>query len=183
MILLKTIVIRVAVMLCITLHCTGAVAESAAQLQAKSESVLSDLADYAGGADALVRTAAGVLVFPDVVEIGFGVGGQYGEGVLLIDGKPDGFYTTAGAPFGLKREAKSKSEVVVFRTSKALQQFRKRRSWKVGVDANITVLKVNAGEHIDARRLKAPIVGFVLSDNGLQQSLSFDGSKITRIAR
>ena len=41
-----------------------------------------------GGARELANSAAGILVFPSVVKAGFGFGGEYGEGALLIQGRP-----------------------------------------------------------------------------------------------
>lgn len=173
----------VVVTVCVALAGSRALAESAADIIAKSESALLRLEGYAAGADTLLRGAAGVLVFPDVVKIGFGAGGQYGKGVLLVGGNSDAFYTTAGSSFGLPHGAQLKSEIIVFRTEKALQEFRDRRSWKIGANANVVVLKLSAGERLNIRSIKAPIVGFVLSDNGLRYNIPFKGSKITRIAR
>ena len=39
------------------------------------------------------QRAAGILVFPTVVKAGFGFGGEYGEGSLLIHGRPAEYYT------------------------------------------------------------------------------------------
>ena len=35
----------------------------------------------------LVKRAHAVLIFPDVIEMGFGVGGEFGEGALVEDGR------------------------------------------------------------------------------------------------
>jgi lipid-binding SYLF domain-containing protein len=45
----------------------------------------------------LGRKAAGVLVFPSVIKAGFGVGGEYGEGVLIVKGKAAGYYNIISA--------------------------------------------------------------------------------------
>ena len=37
----------------------------------------------------------GVLVFPEVIKAGIGIGGEYGEGALLLDGKTVDYYSTA----------------------------------------------------------------------------------------
>src|SRR5258706_15444530 len=53
---------------------------------------------HAPGSQDLVATAAGVLVFPTVVKAGFGFGGEYGEGELLIGGRPAGRDKTIPGP-------------------------------------------------------------------------------------
>lgn len=40
----------------------------------------------------LASKAAGVLIFPSIMKVGFFVGGDYGEGVLQIDGKTVEYY-------------------------------------------------------------------------------------------
>ncbi len=158
-------------------------ADSTQEIQTKSESALAKLKEHLPGAHELLRDAVGVLVFPDVVKIGFGVGGQYGEGVLLIDGSPDSFYTTAGASFGLQLGAQFKSEVIVFLSEEALQKFRNSRGWEIGVDGSVAILELGAGGSINSRQLNEPVVGFIFSNKGLMYNLTFEGSKITRIAR
>src|ERR1700682_106970 len=54
------------------------------------------------GSQGLVARSAGVLVFPTVVKAGFGVGGEYGEGELLIGGRSAGRYNTPAASLGFQ---------------------------------------------------------------------------------
>lgn len=98
-------------------------ADSAEQIRQGAGDALGFLRENIRGAGELLDSAAGVLVFPDVVKLGFGVGGEYGEGVLLVAGQPVGFYATSGASFGLPPGSRIKSEVVVFVSEVALQAF------------------------------------------------------------
>ena len=43
-----------------------------------------------------------VLIFPRVLKAGFGVGGEYGEGVLRKDGESLEYYRTAAASIGFQ---------------------------------------------------------------------------------
>lgn len=158
-------------------------ADSRAEIEANSEQALQTLRESADGVDELLAQAAGVLVFPDVVKMGFGVGGQYGEGLLLVKGKPAAYYATAGASFGLQLGAQFKAEVILFMTDKALADFRNSQGWEAGVDGSIALVNLGAGGGIDTRNIKAPVIGFIFSNKGLMYNLSFEGSKITRIAR
>ncbi|KZX58584.1 hypothetical protein A3709_18375 [Halioglobus sp. HI00S01] len=158
-------------------------ADSVEEINAKSINALVVLRDSVEGAGDLLQEAVGVLVFPDIVKLGFGVGGQYGEGALFIDGKPTDYYATAGASFGLQLGGVTKSEVILFMTDAALQQFRGSRGWEVGVDGTVTLFKAGAGTRVDSRTVQSPVVGFIFSSEGLMADLSLEGAKITRLAR
>ena len=80
----------------------GLYADDKAKIDAGSQKALEKLRAHSGEAGELLDKAAGVLVFPDVVKMGFGVGGQYGEGSLLVAGMPTSYFVTAGASFGLQ---------------------------------------------------------------------------------
>ncbi len=160
-----------------------ALADSKSHIDTKSVEALERLREHAPGAGPLLDKAVGILVFPDVVKMGFGVGGQYGEGSLLIDGEPVAYYATAGASFGLQLGAQYKSEVILFMTEEALARFRGSQGWEVGVDSSVAILDVGAGGKIDTRTLTQPVVAFIFSNKGLMGNLTLEGSRITRIAR
>ena len=151
-------------------------ADSVEQIRQGAGDALGFLRENVRGAGDLLDTAAGVLVFPDVVKLGFGVGGEYGEGVLLVAGQPIGFYATSGASFGLPPGSRIKSEVVVFVSEVALQAFLERRSWQVGEGG---LVLANA----PMRAGPEGMVGYVFSESGLVPGLTLDGAKITRLAR
>jgi lipid-binding SYLF domain-containing protein len=131
----------------------------------------------------LMDEAAGALVFPDVVEVSFGIGGEYGEGALLIDGKPEAYYSTAGASLGVQVGAQYKAQVILFMNDAVLKDFRKSRGWEAGVDGSIALATRGDGGAIDTNTLKAPFIGFVFSNRGFMYNLSLEGSRITPIER
>ncbi len=135
-----------------------------------------------GGAEFLQR-AKGTLVFPKVIKAGFGIGGEYGEGALLINGETADYYSTAAASIGLQLGAQSKSLVIVFLDSESLQYFRNSKGWKAGVDGSVAVVEWGAGEDINTIDIEDPIVGFVFSNKGLMFNLTLEGSKFTRIVK
>ena len=151
-------------------------ADSAEQIRSGAGDALSFLRENIDGAGELLDRAAGVLVFPDVVKLGFGVGGEYGEGILLVAGEPAGYYATSGAAFGLPPGSGIKSEVVVFVSDAALQAFLERRSWRVG-EGGLVLANASAAAPVDQA------VGYIFAGTGLVPDLSLDGAKITRLAR
>ncbi len=160
-----------------------AVADTKAAIDAQAAKALERLRGYNGQAAELLTEAKGVLIFPDVVKMGFGVGGQYGEGVLQVGGEPVAYYSTAGASFGLQLGAQYKSEVLLFMTDEALAQFQGSRGWEVGVDGSVAVVQLGAGGKFDSKQLTQPVIAFIFSNKGLMYNLTLEGSKITRIAR
>ncbi len=158
-------------------------ADSRQHIDAKSVEALERLREHSADAGRLAETAVGVLVFPDVVKMGFGVGGQYGEGSLLVEGEPVAYYATAGASFGLQLGAEYKSEIILFMTEQSLADFRNSHGWEVGIDGTVVMADVGAEGKLDSLTGKQPVVGFIFSNQGLMGSLSFEGSKFMRIAR
>jgi lipid-binding SYLF domain-containing protein len=157
--------------------------DSREAIDAQAQQALQRLAEHSPAAADLAGQASGVLVFPDVVKVGFGVGGQYGEGALLIDGKPVDYFATAGASFGLQLGAQYKSEVILFMTPAALDSFRNSHGWDVGVEGGVAIMDASVGTKAGNSQLDQPIIAFIFSNQGLMGNLTLEGSKITPIAR
>ena len=133
------------------------------------------------GGKSFLDSSKGVLVFPHVLKGGFGIGAEYGEGALRIDGKTVDYYNTAAASFGLQMGGQVKTIVIVFLDADALKQFRESNGWKAGVDGSIALVTVGAGGALDTATIKDPIVGFVIGQKGLMYNLTFEGSKFTKL--
>jgi len=135
------------------------------------------------GAERFLQKAEGVLVFPDVVKAGFGIGGEYGEGALLVDGKTVDYYSTAAASIGFQFGAQFKTVMLVFLQEDALEKFRARSGWEAGVDGSVALVKLGTGKDINTMSFDEPIVGFVFSNKGLMYNLTLEGSKMTRLEK
>lgn len=135
------------------------------------------------GGTEFLKKAKGVLVFPSVIKAGFGIGGEYGEGALRIDGKTVEYYSTAAASIGFQLGLQSKSIVLVFLANDALSHFRESKGWKAGVDGSVAIVEWGKGGDINTIDIEDPIVGFVFSNKGLMFNLTIEGSKFTKIIR
>ena len=133
------------------------------------------------GSQGLIARSAGVLVFPTVVKAGFGIGGEYGEGELLIGGRPVGRYNTIAGSIGFQLGAQARSVIIIFMTPYALDNFRRVDGWKVGVDGSVAIITVGIGGSIDTDKITSPVVGFILNPQGLMYNLTLEGSKISRM--
>lgn len=131
----------------------------------------------------LSAKASGMLVFPNVIKAGVGIGGEFGEGALLVKGKTVAYYNIAAASIGLQFGAQARSQIVLFMNDKALADFRKSEGWKAGVDGSVALATLGAGGAIDTETAKQPIIGFIFSNKGLMYNLTFEGSKITKLEK
>ena len=111
------------------------------------------------------------------------MGGEYGEGVLIVKREPAGYYNIISASFGFQLGIQSRSVIIMFMTEEALAAFQRAYGWKVGVDGSIVVVTVGAGGSIDTDTLTSPVIAFILDPQGLMYNLSLEGSKISRIRR
>jgi lipid-binding SYLF domain-containing protein len=158
-------------------------ASSASEINDAANATLHRFVEQNPSAEELGRKAAGVLVFPSVLKAGIGLGGEYGEGVLIVHGNAAGYYNIISASFGFQLGVQSQSVIIMFVTEEALTQFENAYGWKVGIDGSIVIVTVGAAGSIDTDSLTSPIIGFILDQQGLMYSLSLEGSKITRITR
>ncbi len=150
-------------------------------IDAGVDSTLGRLYSLAPGSRELIAKSSGMLVFPSVIDAGFGVGGQYGEGALRVGGRSVGYYSTATASVGLQAGAQSKAIVFLFMTANALDHFRTSEGWSAGGDASVAVLKVGANGNVDTGTATGEIDAFVLTNSGLMAGASVDGTKVTRL--
>jgi lipid-binding SYLF domain-containing protein len=158
-------------------------ADSAAEIDIGVKETLKRFKNDVAGGDEFLKKAKGMLVFPTVIKAGFGIGGEYGEGALLIGNKTINYYSTAAASIGLQLGAQSKSVVLIFMTSDALKQFQNSEGWKAGVDGSVALVEWGVGEDINTVDIKDPIVGFVFSNKGLMYNLTLEGSKFTKLKK
>ncbi|MGE0484089.1 MAG: YSC84-related protein [Gammaproteobacteria bacterium] len=162
---------------------TPAVAASATEIDIKVDAALARFTAEVTGGAAFLAKAKGVLVFPEVVKAGFGIGGEYGEGALRVGGKTAAYYNTAAASIGFQLGAQLKTVVLVFLTAEALQKFRASDGWEAGVDGSVALVELGAGKDLNTVNVEEPIVGFVIGNKGLMYNLTLEGSKMTRIER
>jgi lipid-binding SYLF domain-containing protein len=158
-------------------------AATAAEIDADVYKTLQSFERQIGGARDLANKAAGILVFPSVVKAGLGLGGEYGEGLLIIHGRPGGYYNIISGSFGFQLGVQVRSVIIMFMTEQALRSFESTYGWKVGVDGSIAIVTLGAGGNIDTESLTSPVIGFILDPTGLMYNLTLEGSKISRITR
>ena len=150
-------------------------------IDAGADSTLARLYNIAPGSRELVGKSRGMLIFPSVLDAGFGLGGQYGEGALRVGGRSVGYYSTVTASVGLQVGAQSRAIVFLFMTESALDRFRNSEGWSAGGDASVAVLKIGANGNVDTGTATGQVDAFVLTNGGLMAGATVDGTKVTRL--
>jgi lipid-binding SYLF domain-containing protein len=150
-------------------------------IDASVDGTMSRLYTTVQGSRELVSKARGILVFPSVLQVGFVVGGQYGEGALRVGGSTAGYYSTISGSFGLQAGAQSKAIIFLFMTQDALDKFRQSDGWSVGADASVALVKVGANGAVDTTTATAPVEVFILTNAGLMADVSLAGTKVSKL--
>ncbi|RQZ39383.1 hypothetical protein DIE16_12655 [Burkholderia sp. Bp9090] len=159
-------------------------ATNASKRQAIDSSVdatLSRMYSTVKGSHELVAKSRGVLVFPDVLQAGFIVGGQSGNGALRVGGSTVGYYNTSSLSVGLQAGAQSKAIVFLFMTQEALDEFRGSDGWAAGAGASVALVKMGANGAVDTTTATAPVQVIVLTNAGLMGDVSINGTKVTKL--
>lgn len=160
---------------------TQAQAASAREIDKEVQLALEKLYASSPAAVELSKISKGVLVFPNVIKAGLVIGGQYGEGALLINGKNGGYFNTVAASYGLQAGAQSFGYAMFFMTQDALGYLGKSEGWEIGVGPTVVVMDEGAAKNFTTTTAKDDIYAFIFGQKGLMAGIGLQGSKITRI--
>jgi len=158
----KSIPLLLAIFLAFT---TLSMAEkSAKEIDNDANEALIEFYQEVNGGKKFLENAKGYVIFPDVKEAGFGIGGRYGEGVLRVGNVSKGYYSITSASVGFQMGAQTYSLIIALTSEAALNKFITDDDWETEVDVNIAMAEWNAEEEA-ARWVKAnmtkPVVGFI----------------------
>ena len=160
-----------------------AVAASKTEIDARVNGALQELYQRSAAARELAAKASGILVFPRVLKAGFGLGGEFGEGSLLVGDEPVQYYRVASASVGFQIGGQARAQVLMFMTDAALDAFRSSDGWEAGVDGSVAILEFGVGEDLSTHSVAEPIVGFVFGNKGVMYNLSLEGTKFWKVTK
>jgi lipid-binding SYLF domain-containing protein len=162
---------------------TSSFAKTAKQINAEVNAALKLFSQQVRGGKQFLNAAKGVLVIPNIVKAGLGVGGEYGEGAMRIGGKTVEYYSLAAGSVGFQIGAQKMNLILVFMQDEALKNFRMSSGWKAGVDGSVAFIDVGAGKSLDTINIKDPIVAFMFGQRGLMANATVEGAKFTKLVR
>ena len=131
----------------------------------------------------LGNDAAAILVFPNIVKVGFIFGGSGGKGALMKAGKIVAYYNSASASWGLQAGVQAYSYVVFLMTQEAVDYVDKTQGWEIGVGPTLVVLDDGAAANLSTSTLQDDAYSFIFNQHGLMASFSIEGTKISKIKR
>jgi lipid-binding SYLF domain-containing protein len=127
------------------------------------------------GIQAFFDHSAGYAVYPSVGKGGFVVGGAYGKGLVIADGKVEGTTSLTQASVGLQLGGQKYAQFIFFKDRVALENF-KRGNLEFGAQAS--AVAATKGASADTSYDKGVAV-FTNAAGGLMVEGSVSGQKFT----
>ncbi len=158
-------------------------AASGAEINVRIEETLNLLKKNVEGAEDVLAKAKGILVLPSIWKGGIGWGGEYGEGALLKNGIVADYYSVVGLSFGLQLGLQNQELVVAFLDETVMDEFHHADGWEFGLDASAVFINAGVDGRLNSYVSNAPVVVFVIDQQGLMANLSIEGYKFTKIKK
>ncbi len=166
-----------------TLCSNLAYAKTAKEIDASVDAALERLRQKFPNASGVLQKSKGVLIFPEVIKGGFGIGAEYGEGALRIKSKTVDYYNTIGGSFGFQMGGQIKTSYLFFMEPLALEEFRAASGWTGGLDASVAFITLGKDGSIDTTKINKPIMAFVTDQKGLMYTLTLGLAKFNKISK
>lgn len=160
-----------------------AVAASAAEIDQGAKNALQKLYSKSASAKALGEKAKAILVFPNITKGGFIVGGQYGEGALMKEGKTIAYYNTVSVSYGMQAGIQKYGYALFFMTDSARAYLDKSDGWELGTGPSVVIVDVGAATGISTTTAQSDVYAFFFDQKGLMAGLGLQGTKVTRISK
>ena len=108
------------------------------------------------------------------------VGGQVGNGALIINGRIAGYYNTVAASYGFQAGLQKFSYAMFFMNDTALAYLNKSGGWEVGTAPSLVVVDTGIAKSLSTTTLRKGIYVFFFSEKGLMGGIGVQGTKITK---
>ena len=139
----------------------------------------------------ILRSAKGIIIVPSLVKVGFIIGGQGGDAVLLRRiGKVwtyPAFYSLGSPSIGLQAGISSAQIVLVLMTDRAVEAVRQER-FRLGTEAGLALFMAGGndgdsnyhGDIIGWARAAGAYIGLTVNDSTLEQKPSLNAEYYDR---
>ena len=97
------------------------------------------------GIETFFESAAGYAVFPSAGKGGFIIGGAYGKGLVIVNGKVDGYATMSAATIGLQIGGQKYSQFIFFKDETAIGHFQ-RGNFEFSAQASAVAVTLGASK-------------------------------------
>lgn len=158
-------------------------AANTTQINHDAKIALQKLYAKSSKARAMGEKAESILVFPSIAKGGFMVGGQYGEGVLMKEGKTIDYYNTISLSYGLQAGIQKYGYALFFMSYSARKYLDKSDGWEIGTGPSIVIIDTGAATGLSTTSVQSDVYAFFFDQKGLMAGLGLQGTKITKISK
>lgn len=176
----KLIVLTAILLTMIGCSSRSASVQARAQLETDARAALETLYSTSPAAKALGSSAAGILIFPRIVEGGFLVGGRFGDGVLFQGGQNTGTFRSITASFGFQAGLHNFGYALFFVSESDLEHLTRTHGMEIGVGPTVTVMDQGMAVSISSNTVREGIFAFFFEQRGLMGGLRLQGTRISR---
>ncbi|MGB2601265.1 MAG: lipid-binding SYLF domain-containing protein [Candidatus Omnitrophota bacterium] len=178
------IVLSLSVLFCLSVDTTEAVGSKWTKLVETSGDVLSEIQHMPDQSvpEDLMKKCAAIAIFPNTISAGLGIGGKYGQGIIMVRKKrgkwsPPAIFTIAGGSIGFQIGGQASDIVLLIMTERSVEGILKGK-FKLGADAAVAAGPVGR----DAQAATDAHLGGILSysrSRGLFAGIKLEGDVIT----
>jgi lipid-binding SYLF domain-containing protein len=144
------------------------------ELQYQARQTVAQMIQQDPGLQPLIDHSAGYIVFPEVKQGGFIVGGAGGQGVLFERGRVTGYASLSQGSVGAVAGGQKFSELIVLQDQQALDRAR-AGNFKMGAQASAVIVRTGAAT---ATRFENGVAVFVAPKVGAMVNASLMGQNI-----
>jgi len=157
-------------------------ADSAKEMKRDAQKALKKFHKEVSNSNQLIKKAKAIIVFKDVKEAGFMLGGRYGEGVLIVGDQIKEYISITSATMGMQMGVQKYSLVVLITSNSMLKEIlRDDNDWEANIDVNVAVAEWNAKEERDDIDMGSSLTGFLFDSKGAMGSFVMEGTHFTTI--
>jgi len=156
-------------------------AATGAEIEQRSRAKLAQLYELSPKAREVASRAKGILIFPGIVKAGLVVGGESGDGVLLVGDRPEGYYRISTLSVGLQAGAQNFAYVMFLMNDGAVSKVTSGTRWDIGGAPNIVIVDAGLAKSLNTLTLKKSVYAFPFGQKGLMAGLGLEGTGIERI--
>ena len=161
---------------------TIVMANSSREITVDANAALAEFQQETPSTKKLLAHAKGYVIFPDVNEAGFFLGGKYGEGVLIMNDKIQSFHSITAASIGFQMGMQNYSLIIVFKSDEALKNFiLDDNDWESDFDKKFVIADWTADDDVDEVDYGSDMIGFAFDNKGMMGKLSMEGTKFETI--
>ncbi len=158
-------------------------AASRSELNRDANAALSKLYAKYPAAKQLAGKSKAILVFPSVIKAGLMIGGETGDGVMMVNGKPVAYYNTSGVSYGMQAGAQTYGYALFIMTDSALKSLETAEGFEVGVGPSVVVMDDSMAKKTSTTTINNDIYAYIFSQKGLMAGLGVQGNKLTKLKK